>query len=126
MPSSNSTQKRLYAFGEKLERGFHPLSNIRRFLTSFDMTNLLVFLSFGVSGKGSFTLPTIGRSFATLRTTINGGGMSPLLQLHPKTETEEISRYARNEKLVSFCLLGGSSKESFTHFDYLSPRNAGL
>jgi len=30
-----------------------------------------------------------------------------LLQLHPKTETEEISRYARNEKLVSFCLLGG-------------------
>jgi hypothetical protein len=80
VPSFNSTQKWLYAFGEKLERGRSPRSNI-------------------------------------------GGGISPLLQLHPKNFksllgkvrrgsvshfdwTEEISRFARNDWVwESFFLL---------------------
>ena len=41
----------------------------------------------GVSWEGGlFPLPNNGKSFALLRTTITGGGMSPLLQLHPELQ----------------------------------------
>jgi hypothetical protein len=59
-------------------------------------------------GKVSFFNPTQKfkvflvewrRSFVALRTTINGGGMSPLLQLHPKnfkSLLEEVRRGSFN------------------------------
>jgi hypothetical protein len=64
-------------------------------------------------GRGLFLLPIIRRSLATLRTTINGGGISPLLQLHPKHKmrrslaTLEMTGY---ENHFSFLPLGKSWK----------------
>jgi len=58
VPSSNSTQKRLYVFGEKLERGRSPRSNIGDFSLRSTWHN-----------KKSFW-EIRRRSFASLRTTL--------------------------------------------------------
>jgi len=52
--------------------------------------------------------------------TMNGGGISPLLQLYPKTKTEEMSHFVRHDGMVGFFYpLGLVRKVSFSPFSIL-------